>query len=103
MLAGLIVCLSAGIPCIALGLIVWKKQNISLVHEYHRTRVRKEDVAAYTRLIGLGLLVIGIGACLTGLTCFLLNTLKGWAFFGLSLMAGIMLFIRAQKKYQWYR
>lgn len=100
MLAGLIICLCVGVPCAALGLVIWKRRNISLIHRYHRTRVRKEDTAAYTRMMGLGLLCIGSGACLTGLTCFLLNTLKGWAFFILCFAAGIALFLRAQKKYQ---
>ena len=46
---------------IVLGLLVWRRQKITLIHEYHWRNVRKKDRAAYTRLIGQGLAVMGAG------------------------------------------
>lgn len=98
-----IICLAVGAGCMALGLIIWKKQNISLVHEYHRNRVRPEDVPAYTRLVGQGLMLAGIGSALTGMVNAVSGTRLGWGLFALCFAAGIALFLRAQRLYQWHR
>ena len=46
MLVGLIVCVLVGVLCIVLGILLWKKQMISLVHDYHYRHVSKSDVPA---------------------------------------------------------
>ena len=61
MIVGFVVCMIVGLLCVVLGLLLWKKQMISLVHDYHHKNVQKSDVPAYTRLMGIGLLLIGIG------------------------------------------
>ena len=38
---------SIGVLCIVPGLILWKKQKISLVHDYHHRHMKKQDVGAY--------------------------------------------------------
>lgn len=70
MIIGVIVDLAVGLLCIILGLMLWKKQKISLIHSYHYKNVKKEDVPAYTRLMGIGLILIGVGICITGGTQF---------------------------------
>ena len=99
MLVGFIVYMAVGLLCIALGLLIWKKQRIDLVHDYHCAHVRKEDVPAYTRRIGIGLLLIGAGACLTGVVDLVFDTAKGMGLFFVGLVAGIAVMGRAQKKY----
>ena len=99
MAIGFIVCMGAGVLCVVLGLIVWKKQKISLVHDYHTKRVRKEDIPAYTRLIGIGLLIIGIGSSVTAVINLALRTSAGWIVFCIGFAAGILLMNKAQKKY----
>ena len=59
MLIGLIVFLGVGILFFVLGTVLWKKQRMDLVNEWHTRNVKPEDVPAYTRLIGLSLLAIG--------------------------------------------
>ena len=66
MIIGVIVDFAVGLLCIILGLMLWKKQKISLIHSYHYKNVKKEDVPAYTRLMGIGLILIGVGICITG-------------------------------------
>ena len=40
--------------------------NISLLHSYHRNRVKEEDVKPFGKLAGLGNLIVGIGVVLYG-------------------------------------
>ena len=66
MIFGFIVELAVGILCIVLGLLIWKKQKVTLVHDYQYKNVKKEDIPAYCRLVGIGLIIIGAGICVTG-------------------------------------
>ena len=99
MLFGMIVFLAVGITCVVLGIILWKKQEISLVHDYHTRNVKRKDIPAYTRLMGIGLIAIGAGCVLTGVIALGLGQPSGWFAFPTGLVAGIILFTKAQKIY----
>ena len=98
MLFGMIVFLAVGLLCVVLGLLLWKKQKLSLVHDYHVKNVKEEDIPAYTRQMGLGLLAIGAGCVLTGVLVFGLERPVGWAAFPLGFAVGLVLMLRAQKR-----
>ena len=57
-----LVCLSPlviGVICILIG-ISNRKGNISLLHSYHRKRVSEEDRLPFGKLVGLGMMIIGV-------------------------------------------
>ncbi len=54
-----------GIVFVAIG-ISNRKGNISLLHSYHKHRVAEEDKLPMGKLIGLGMILIGITVILTG-------------------------------------
>lgn len=99
MIVSFAVCMIVGLLCVVLGLLIWKKQRITLIHDYHYKNVKKSDVPAYTRLIGTGLLLIGTGTCLTGIINLAFQTGAGWIAFGAGFLAGIWLMSKAQTKY----
>ena len=41
-----------GAILVIIGLILWKKQKISLIHDYHYTKVKTEDIKPYTEAMG---------------------------------------------------
>ena len=47
-----------GVVVILMG-ISHRKGNISLLHSYHRNRVKEEDKIPYGKLLGLGMFIIG--------------------------------------------
>ena len=98
MLVGALTELAVGALCIVLGSVLWKKQKVSLVHEYHYKNVKKDDIPAYTRLLGIGLIVIGAGICVTGL----FNWFKSsywWISMLIGFAGGLLVMNKAQKKY----
>ena len=98
MIGGVIVDWLVALLCVGMGLLIWKKQKISLLHDYHYRNVKKEDVPAYARLMGIGLVLIGIGVFLTGL--FMLLEIPFWwspLVFGLAI--GFVICHVAQTKY----
>ena len=54
-----IVLIAVAIICIALG-VSNMKGNISSIHSYHRSRVSEEDRIPFGRLVGIGMIIIGI-------------------------------------------
>ena len=98
MLVGFIVEAAIGALCIVLGAVIWKKQKVSLVHEYHYQNVKKADIPAYARLLGIGLIVIGAGIAVTGVF-----NLFEWPFWWVPMLvgfiAGIAVMNKAQKTY----
>ena len=98
MIFGFIVELAVGLLCVVLGLVIWLKRKVSLVHAYHYKNVKKEDLPAYARLLGIGQILMGIGICVTGL----LNLLKSsfwWIPMAVGFVAGFIVMSKAQKKY----
>ena len=98
MIIGVIVDFAVGLLCIILGLMLWKKQKISLIHSYHYKNVKKEDVPAYTRLMGIGLILIGVGICITGVLNLLYSSLW-WIPLLAGFVMGFIIMNKSQKKY----
>ena len=98
MIIGILIEAIVGILCIVLGFLIWKKQKISLIHDYHYRNVKEEDVPSYTRQIGSGLIIIGSGILLTGMLD-LLNSSLWWVPLIIGFSIGLIVIIKAQKKY----
>jgi FtsH-binding integral membrane protein len=98
MILGFAVETAVGLLCLVFGLLIWKKQKVSLIHDYHYKNVRKEDIPAYTRLMGIGLILMGVGICTTGFLN-LFESAAWWIPMLAGFIAGFILMNRAQKKY----
>lgn len=95
----LIILLATGGLFLWLGWRIWKKEQITLIHDYHYTKVKETDKKPYTEKMGKAMLMIGIGSCLTGLIDFATGTAYGWIAFGICFSLGLILMILAQIKY----
>ena len=58
-MSNLIVQIIIGLIIIIIG-ILNIKGNISLLHSYHRKRVKKEDIKPFGKKVGIGSIIIGI-------------------------------------------
>ena len=47
------------------------KGNISLLHSYHRKRVKKEDIIPFGKKVGIGSIIIGITIIMAGVFAIL--------------------------------
>ncbi|MGX8698797.1 MAG: hypothetical protein ACSW8F_02565 [bacterium] len=99
MILGFLVSFCVGLALLWMGLLLWKKQRLSLLHEYHYQNVRPEDIPAYTRRMGQALALMGLGLAVTAVLVFLTALPLGWLPAALCCGAGIVLLYRAQKKY----
>ena len=98
MIFGMIVECAVGLFCVILGLVIWLKQKASLIHEYHYKNVKQADLPAYTRLVGVSLIVIGAGVIATGIMN-LFESKLWWIPLVIGFIAGFIVMNRAQKKY----
>lgn len=93
-----IILLVFGILFIVIGTMNMKG-DISSIHWYHRTRIKKEDIKKYGLLVGIGTLLIGISMILT----VLIQIIFDIEFFEYLIIIGLViwfvLFIYAQIKY----
>lgn len=98
MIVGVIIDFLVAAVIITIGLVLWIKKKISLVHSYHHTHVKEEDVPAYTRALGIGLIVIGLGIAGTGVLD-LLHIGLWWIPLLVGFVVGLAILCVAQKKY----
>ena len=98
MIFGVITELAVGAICIVLGILLWKKQRITILHDYHYKHVKKDDIPAYTRQMGIGLIIIGAGIIITGLFNLAYSALW-WIPLLTGFVIGLAAIYRAQKKY----
>lgn len=94
-----------GIVCIVIG-ILNRMGNISMLHGYHTKRVSEEDRLPFGKLVGLGIIIIGIAiivfSILTVIALYVQNQLfitigNGIMIAGLA--AGLGISFYAIKKY----
>lgn len=102
---GFIVAFLIGVLCIILG-ISNMQGNISSLHSYHRHRVSEADRIPFGMQVGLGTIVIGIGiiifSVLSAITLYIksdLLVLIGTALLIISLIVGMIISLRAMKRY----
>lgn len=88
-----------GIICCYMGWRIWKKEQITLIHDYHYTKVKEKDKKPYTKRMGQALILMGAGMALTGIVDFVTFSMCGWIIFGVSFCVGLVMMVRAQMKY----
>ena len=75
------------------------KGNISLLHSYHKKRVKKEDVIPFGKKVGTGSIIIGITIIITGVFTILNYTNISNAVLVIGFAAGLILIFYAMFKY----
>ncbi len=90
--------LAVGIPLVILGVLIWTKQKVNFLHDYHYKNVAEEDIPAYARGMGIGLIVIGSGICVTGVLEWLKSPFW-WIPLAAGFLAGLIVMHINQKKY----
>ncbi|MBR3374298.1 MAG: DUF3784 domain-containing protein [Firmicutes bacterium] len=98
MIFGCIVEGLVGLLCIVLGVLLWKKQMISILHDYHHKHVKQKDIPAYTKQIGIGLILVGAGILITGVLN-LFYSAYWWVPLAVGFASGLTFMYIAQKKY----
>lgn len=99
MIAEIVITVPVGFALMILGFLLWKKQKIRLMHDYHMKHVKPQDVRAYTRLWGTALMVFGACVCPIGIIDVVFHTWMGWLLFAAGLAVCLILGNRAQKTY----
>ena len=100
-----IVSIIIGIVCIGIG-ISNRKGNISMLHSYHIKRVSEEDKIPFGKMVGLGMIIIGIALIIMGALTYLAVSLQnktystiGQAVLIAGLASGLGSTFYAMKKY----
>lgn len=88
-----------GIIFIVLGLLLWKKERISLLHEYHYDKVSKANKKTFCTISGLGVVIIGVGLLLTGILIGITDSAWSFLVFAICFVIGLALLIYAGVRY----
>ena len=88
-----------GIIFVILGCMIWKKEKISLLHNYHYDKVSVEDKKAFCTISGIGILLIGIGLILTAIIIGITNSVRSFIAFTIGFIVGIVMLIYAGIRY----
>ena len=98
MIVGVIVKEAVGLLIIVLGLVLWIGRKVSILHAYHYKNVKKESIPAYCRMMGIGLILIGLGIAVSGVLDLFYSALW-WIPLVVGFFVGLTIVCIAQKKY----
>ena len=96
---GVLVVGGVGIVLVVIGLLIWKQEEITLMHDYHVNKVSEENKKAFCTLSGSGLAVIGVGALGTAVIFGITESLRSFVCFAVCFAAGLTMMIAAVRKY----
>ena len=97
MVAGVIILASVGLLISVFGFLIWKKEKINLLHDYHYDKVKEKDKKAFCTLSGIGVLLVGAGLLITAVILAFTESLLSYIAFGSCFIAGVTLLIIAGK------
>ena len=98
MIVGVCIKIAVGVLCIALGCVLWIKKKVSILHTYHYKNVKPENIPAYARLVGIGLILIGAGIGVSAVLDLFASRFW-WIPLVVGFVFGFAVFYYAQKKY----
>lgn len=84
---------------IVLGYLVWKKEKISLFHDYHYEKVSEEDKKAFCTISGIGVVLIGIGILITAIIIGITDSAWSFIAFAMGFVVGLIMLIYAGIRY----
>lgn len=96
---GVIITSGAGVIIAVMGWLIWKKEKLSLMHDYHVNKVSVENKSAFCRLSGIGLVAIGIGLLISSVILFVTDSTYSFLCFAVCFVAGLVMLITAGAKY----
>ena len=88
-----------GLLFVWLGWQIWKKQKMDLIIQYHCDKVTEADKRAYCTLSGIGVLIIGIGFLLSGISSPFIRSVVVFVPMTVGLVSGLALLASASMKY----
>ncbi len=88
-----------GAVFIVVGITLWKKEKISLLHYYHYNKLSEKDKKAFCKLSGFGVISIGIGISVTAVIIGITDSALSFIAFAVGFAVGISLLIYAGNKY----
>ena len=87
-----------GVSLIVIGMSNMKG-NVSLIHSYHRKRVKKEDIIPFGRKVGIGSIIIGITIIISGTFTILNYSIISNIILAFGLINGTIMIFYAILKY----
>lgn len=82
-----------------LGFLLWKRERIDIIHDYHVKKVKERDKKAYTTIMGKAMTVIAIGLAVSGIIGVITDSAKSGIPFGAAFILGLCMMLYAQIKY----
>lgn len=98
MVAGIIVILM-GILFITLGLLLWKRQKISLLHDYHSDKVSEDDLVPFCKQSGIGIIIAGSGMIASGILIIIFEKPIVFLVMAVTFVIGISMLVQAGNKF----
>ena len=92
MLLGAIIYLIVSVIILIIG-ILNLKGNISMVHSYHIENIKPEDKLKFAKLMGIGMVIIGVSFFIAGIAMILSNVFTNDLFMIINIVVTIVGFI----------
>ena len=99
MILGLVMIGVVGIILVVVGYLIWKKERISLLHDYHYDKVSEVDKSAFCRLSGMGIISISIGVIITAVLLGITDSALSFSALAAGFIPGIILLVYSGNKY----
>ena len=96
---GVVITGGIGILFTYLGYLLWKKEKITLLHDYHTEKVSPDNREAFCTLSGIGIVTMGIGLLITAVSLAVTDSVYSFIPFAVCFAAGLVMLTAAGIKY----
>lgn len=81
------------------GFLIWTKEKMNLIHEYHCDKVSEKNKKAFCTMFGKGVVLIGIGLTATTVALAITESVLSFIPFAVAFVIGFVVLVKSIKKY----
>ena len=95
----IILLLAVGAIIIRYGYIVWIKEDLTVLHDYHSNKLSEENKKAFCTIMGVGLILVGAGIAIYGILLSFSPLIKVLIPMAAGFVIGLVMMVYAILKY----
>ncbi len=95
----IILLLAVGAIIIRYGYIVWIKEDLTVLHDYHSNKLSEENKKAFCTIMGVGLILVGAGIAIYGILLSFSPSIKVLIPMAAGFVIGLVMMVYAILKY----
>jgi hypothetical protein len=95
----IILLIAVGAIIIRYGYILWKNEDLTVLHDYHSDKLSDKNIKAFCTTMGIGIIIVGAGIAIYGILMAFSPSIKSLLPMAAGFIIGLAMIVYAILRY----